>query len=141
MENSTRALCSGLYKYCKLKVKVWWVGGCKRKGCIFCNVYFVQRKLFNILDLSHCIVYWINFQNRYVSTYQKVLVDVIFCFFFKSWKTVSVSLNRLRKYVVKKPIGFISKKLSWFFISDGLKFFKLEMKIRNLKIFQFIYQN
>ena len=31
----------------------------KKKGCSFCNVFFVWRK-FNNCILSQCIVYWIN---------------------------------------------------------------------------------
>ena len=38
----------------------------KKKECIFCNVYFVQRNfIFNICVLSQCKVYWMNFQNIY----------------------------------------------------------------------------
>ena len=53
MENPTHSfretnLVLSPCKNCKLKVKLWWVGACKRKG-IFCTVYFVWRKFFKHL--------------------------------------------------------------------------------------------
>ena len=50
-----RALCVHSYKNCKLKVKPWWVGASEKKR-IFCNVYFVLRKVqstFRIYILLH----------------------------------------------------------------------------------------
>ena len=36
-----------LIKNRELKIKLWWAGARERKkGAFFCNVYFVQKKLF-----------------------------------------------------------------------------------------------
>ena len=64
-----RALCFSSNRNSELKVKVWWVGACRRKK-----------------------VYWINFQNIYTFTYQKILLHTLFCFFLKWLKAFSVSL-------------------------------------------------
>ena len=70
-----RTLCFSSHSNCKLKVKLWWDGACKRKKeGIFCTIYFVWRKFFNISVLSQCIVYWIHFQNIHTFTYQKTLL-------------------------------------------------------------------
>ena len=50
----------------------------KKTEWIFRNAYFVQRKFFNICVLFQCIVYWINFQNIYPFTYQKILLHTLF---------------------------------------------------------------
>ena len=63
----------------------------KRKKSVF-FIYFVRREFFNIWVLSHCIVYWINFQNIYTFTYQKQLLHTLL--FSKSAKAFSVSLNK-----------------------------------------------
>ena len=70
-------LCFSSYKNRKLKVKLWWVGGRKRKEGIFCTVYFVRRNFFKICVLSHCKVYWIHFQNIHIFTYQKTLLHTL----------------------------------------------------------------
>ena len=65
-----------------LKVKLWWVRARERKReCIFCNVYFVQRNVFNIWVLSQFIAYQINFQNIFTFAYQKtLLLTLVACF-------------------------------------------------------------
>ena len=64
--------------------------GKRKKSAFF--IYFVRREFFNIWVLSHCIVYWINFQNIYTFTYQKQLLHTLL--FSKSAKAFSVSLNK-----------------------------------------------
>ena len=41
-----RTFCISPYKNDNLKVKLWWVGACKRKKGIFGTIYFVWRKCF-----------------------------------------------------------------------------------------------
>ena len=76
----------------KSKTVMSWSSRKKRKG-IFCTVYFVRRKFFNICFLSQCIVYWIHFQNIHTFTYQKILLHTLFCLFLKLSKSFSVSLK------------------------------------------------
>ena len=84
-------LCFSSCKNRKLKVKRK-----KKKEGIFCTVYFVWRKFFNICVLSECIVYWIHiqihFQNIHTFTYQKTLLHTLFCWLVQSSKAFSVSL-------------------------------------------------
>ena len=81
-------LCFSSCKNRKLKVKRK-----KKKEGIFCTVYFVWRKFFNICVLSECIVYWIHiqihFQNIHTFTYRKTLLHTILRLFLKSLKTFS----------------------------------------------------
>ena len=65
----------------------------KKKEDIFCTVYSVRRKFFNICAFSQCIVYRIHFQNVLTFTYQKALLHTLFCLFLKSSKAFSVSLS------------------------------------------------
>ena len=94
-----RTLCFSSHSNCKLKVKLWWDIACKRKReGIFCTIYFVWRKFFNISVLSQCIVYWIHFQNIHTFTYQKTLLHTLCCLFLKSfqftiWSIIVIALN------------------------------------------------
>ena len=65
----------------------------KKKECIFCNVYLVQRKFFNICVISHCIVYWLNFQNIHTFTYQKTLLHTLLLLVCKIVKSLQCILN------------------------------------------------
>ena len=67
----------------------------KKKDCIFCTVYFVQRRFFNIGVLSQCIVYWVHFQNIVTFTFTKTWFHTLFCLFLKSPKAFGVSLREL----------------------------------------------
>ena len=54
--------------------------------CLFC--------LKEIFVLSpQCIVYWIHFQNIHTFTYEKILLNTLFCLFIKSSNAFSVSLS------------------------------------------------
>ena len=55
-----------------------------------------KGNFFSICDLSQCIVYWINFQNIYTFTYQKRLLNMLFCSFLILSKAFSVSLRILK---------------------------------------------
>ena len=81
----------------------------KKKEGIFCTVYFVRRKFFNICVLSHCIVYWIQFQNMHSFTYQETLIHTLFCLFLKSSKIFSVSLNKKQSYKIAKLLTWTLK--------------------------------
>ena len=60
----------------------------KKKHCIFCKIYFAQKEFFNICIFIQSIVYWIlNF------TYQKRILQKLFCLFLKSLKAFNVSLS------------------------------------------------
>ena len=82
-----RILCFSLYKNRKLKVKR------KRKE----KKNKKRRKkqaFFNICVLSQRIISWIHFQNIHTLTYEKILINTIFCWFLKSSKALCVSLMR-----------------------------------------------
>ena len=55
----------------------------KKKGRVFDNVCFARKNVFSICILLQFIVYWINFQNIYAFTYQKVLLHKLFLRVFK----------------------------------------------------------
>ena len=103
-----RTTCFSSYKSRrKLKEKLSCVEAYERKKeGIFCTVYFVRRKFCNICVSSHCIVYWIKFQNIHSFTYQETLIHTLFCLFLKSSKIFSVSLNKKQSYK-------IAKRLTW----------------------------
>ena len=98
-------MCFSSFKNHKLKVKLWWIGDCKRKktvifllfNCLFCP----KEIFFNIQVLSQCIVYWIRFQNIHACTYLKTLLHAFFCLFLKSSNTFSVSLSLFLLYFIK----------------------------------------
>ena len=61
-----RGLYFSSYKNCKLKVKLWWVGVCKRKKRAFFVPFILSEGIFfNICVLSYFVVYWIQFQNTH----------------------------------------------------------------------------
>ena len=86
MENPTHSfremnLCFSSYKNCELKVKLWWVGAHERKkSAFFATIFFVQR-------ISHCIMYWINFQNIYTFTYPKISLHKLLLLVFKIFES------------------------------------------------------
>ena len=85
-----RTLCFSSYKNRKLKVKLWWVEARERKKvCLFCTVYFVQKKCFKHL----CFISFVFYFRIYTFTYQKTLPHTIFCLFLKSSKPLHVSLK------------------------------------------------
>ena len=89
MENSTHSfretnlVLQPLYE-AKIKSKnmMSWSSP-KKKGNIFCTIYFVWRKFFNICLLSQCRAYWIHFQNihfyisKSITSYTFLLVSKI----------------------------------------------------------------
>ena len=74
----------------KLKVKLWWVGACKKK-----RAYHLKSEgnFFNICGLAQCLVYWIDFQNIYTFTYQKTLLDTLLLLVLKILESVQCILN------------------------------------------------
>ena len=110
-----RTTCLSSYKSRrKLKRKLWCVGDRERKKKgIFCTVYFVWRKFFNIGVLSHCIVYWMHFQNIHSFTYQETLIHALFCLFLKSSKIFSVSLNKKQPYKIAKLLTWTLKFIAF----------------------------
>ena len=73
----------------------------KKKECIFCNVYLVQRKFFNICVISQCIVYWLNFQNIHTFTCQKTLLHTLLflvCIIVKSLQCILNDIYYLLQY-------------------------------------------
>ena len=77
-------LCFSSYKNRKLKVKLWWVGACKReKRAFFVPPIYSEGNFLNICVLSQYIVYWIHFRNTHTFTYQKELLHTPFCLFLK----------------------------------------------------------
>ena len=89
-----QTMCISSYTNCKLKVKLVGVGAWVRKK----RAFFVPLCLFKwdflTIVLSQYIVYWINFQNIYTSTYQKKLFHTLSCLFLKCLKAFSVFLIR-----------------------------------------------
>ena len=87
----------------------------RKKECIFCTVYFVQKDIFfKICVLSQCIMYWIHFQNIYTSTYQKTLLHI--CSFLKSLKAFSVKptiyLQQVQYFPDKFPLRTMHPKIN-----------------------------
>ena len=68
----------------------------KKKEGIFCAVYFVWRKFFNIFVLSQCMVYWIHFQNIHTFTYQKTLLHRLLLLVFKIIESLQCILKFLK---------------------------------------------
>ena len=84
-------LCSSSYKNRKLKVKLRRWSSRKKKECIFCTVYSVQREFYNICVSPLGVVYWIHFQNLHTFTYQKTLFDTLSLIVFKIVLTYSLT--------------------------------------------------
>ena len=86
-----RNLCFSSYKNCKLKIKLWWVGAReKKKRAFFVQFIFSEGNSFNIFVLSQYILYWIDFQDIHIFTYQRILLHILFCLFLKASKAFSV---------------------------------------------------
>ena len=67
------------YKNCESKVKLYWVGACARKKSAFFVMFILFKgNVFKICVLSHCMVYWMNFENIYTFAYQKTLLSYSF---------------------------------------------------------------
>ena len=107
-----RTMCFSSYKNRKLKVKLWWVGACERKKTTFFVPLILSEVFLTFVFLSHCIVYWIHFQNIHTFTYY-----ALFCLFLKSSKAFSASLNvkimntsmlfqKLSKWLLYKKIAY-----------------------------------
>ena len=78
------SLCFSSYKNSELKVNLWCVRARERKKNVFFETFILlERDFISIIVLSQCIVYWINFQNKYTSTYQKTLLHTILMLVFK----------------------------------------------------------
>ena len=93
------ALCFSSYKTRKLKVKLWWVGGRKRKKRAFFVPFILpDGNFFKNCVLSQCLVYWVHSQNILTFTNQKILLHC--CLFLKSSKAFSVSLNSFVIFLV-----------------------------------------
>ena len=94
-------LLFSFWKEIKLKVKLWWVGACKRKTREFFVPFILSEgNSFNICVLSQCIVYWIRFQNIHTFTHRKTLLPTLFCLFLKSSKAFSVYLRKVELWQV-----------------------------------------
>ena len=76
----------------KLKVKLWIVGACEKRGPFFVPFILSKGNFSNICVLSECIVYLIHFRNIHTFTYQKTLLYTLFCLLLKSSEAVSVSV-------------------------------------------------
>ena len=112
-----RTMCFSSYKDRKLKVKLWWVGACERKKTTFSVPLILSEVFLTFVFLSHCIVYWIHFQNIHTFTYQRALLYALFWLFLKSSKAFSVSLivkilntsmlfQKLSKWLLNKKIAY-----------------------------------
>lgn len=74
-----------LYKNCKWRLKLWWIGARGRKKMAFLYCF-----------ISMC---WISFQNIYTFTYQKQhYLKHCCCLFLNSSETFSLSLSSTRYY-------------------------------------------
>ena len=71
-----------------------WVSH-KKKEDIFCTVYFVIRKFFNIYVFTFSMYSVLNTPSEYTYLYtSKTLLHILLWLFLKSSKAFSVSLNR-----------------------------------------------
>ena len=64
----------------------------KEKTVQFLCRLFCLKEISSQCVLSQCKVYWINFHNIHIFTYQKTLLHTLFCLFLKSSKAFSISL-------------------------------------------------
>ena len=86
------SLCFSLYRTCKLKAKLCWVGARERKK----REFFVPFTLFGGVFLKN--LYFISMYSvlnalKYTFTYQRTLLHALFYLFLKLWKAFSGSLN------------------------------------------------
>ena len=72
----------------KSKTVISWKSR-KKKVCLFCTVYFVQKKCFKHL----CFISFVFYFGMYTFTYQKTLPHTIFCLFLKLSKPLHASLK------------------------------------------------
>ena len=94
-------LCFSSYKNRELKVKLWWIGACERKKSAFFVTFILsEESFFNIRVLSKFIVYWINFENKYIFTYQKTLLHTLLLLVFKIVKSLYTNTSHDRFHVV-----------------------------------------
>ena len=86
---------------------LWSVGARKRKNSeFFLTFMLTYGNFWSIFISSQRIEYWINFQNMYNFTYQKVLLHTLFCLFLKPPKVLSQKL----RCSIKKVFLKISRK-------------------------------
>ena len=97
-----QTLCFSSYKNRKLKLKLWWVGAHERKkGHFLYRLFCPKEFFFNICVLSQSIVYWLHFHNIHTFTYEKILLFILFCSFFKLSKAFSLPLKAKNRFCIK----------------------------------------
>ena len=121
------------------------------KNCIFSNVCLSFRtKCLTICVLSHCIVYWINLQNIYTFTYQKILLlkplflvsktvasfQCILKFFKKSLhSSFAMGPNKGLFVILELTLYFPWKHLRWYTFSANSISWSFKMTIKLVIIF------
>ena len=115
----------------QIKSKMWSVRACERKIRVFYLYHlFCQKQFFLTFVLSQCIVYWIHFRNIHTFTYQKPLLQTLFCWFLKSFTAFGVFLKTL----VANKSAKISA-ISWIIVIGILDFSEALFSFRFFIIF------
>ena len=96
-----QSLCFRSDKDRESKVKRWWVGACKRKRSAFLITFILSEGIFfSICFILMYIVLNERSEYIYTVTYQKALLQSLFCLFLISSKAFCVSLSNFNK---KRP--------------------------------------
>ena len=83
----------------------------KKRGHFLYRFSFAQKDIFfNVCVLSQCVVNWMHFQNIHSFTYQKTLLDTLFCMILKLSKAFSESLSNRNNTIETLSIEVKNKK-------------------------------
>ena len=105
-----RALCFSSFKHRKLKAKLWWVGGREtKKYALFVTFILSKGNFCSLCILFQCLVNWINFQNTNIFSYQKALLDTLFCLFLKLPKDSFLKKSKKNFILKKARLDMLSK--------------------------------
>ena len=119
----TWTMCFSSYKNCELKVKLW----CERKkSALFVKFILSERNFFKTWVLSQSIAYWINFQNIYTFTYQKILLHTFLLLVFK--------IVESRQCILKPHFVSSSLQFDWNWDSTLHSFFISNTFISNTRL-------
>ena len=94
----------------QVKVKLWWVGACKRKKREFFKLFILSEgKFFKICVLSQCIEY--TFRIYILLDFKKRYFILFCCLFLKLSKSFSVFLTAIWSHIDRHKTG-ASKSLT-----------------------------
>ena len=94
LSDSSRTLCFGSHKKCKLKVKLWWAGTCKKKKRTFFVPFVCPKKFFE--HFSFILMYNVlNTLSEYTNFYttKNINSDTFFLVFKVVESIVNINKN------------------------------------------------